>query len=124
MAYNKLLGKLNRTPQSQQARPDQVRNNAGGFSFAIDKWQQLNRFLLIGSEAGTYYVTAPDLTVQNMDAVKACIQEDGLRVVKIANDISVQGRGIKKDPAILVLAAALPLAANATKTTMRAALFS
>ncbi len=122
MAYNKLLGKLKRTPQSQQARPDQVRNNAGGFSFAIDKWQQLSRFLLIGSEAGTYYVTARDLTVQNLDAVKACIQEDGLRVVKLATDISVQGRAIKNDPAILVLAAALTFGDNATKQAVRSAI--
>lgn len=122
MVYNKLLGKLNRTPQSQQARPDQVPNNAGGFVFAIDKWEQLNRFLLIGSEAGTYYVTARDLTVQNLDAVKACIQEDGVRVVKQAAEISVRGRAIKNDPAILILAAALSYGDNATKQAVRAAI--
>src|SRR5215475_14235689 len=107
MAYNKLLGKLNQTPQSQPARPDQVPNNAGGYAFAVDKWQQLNRFLIIGSEAGTYYVMARDLTVQNLEAVKACIAEDGVRVVKLAAEISVAGRAIKNDPAILVLAAAV-----------------
>jgi 60 kDa SS-A/Ro ribonucleoprotein len=122
MAYNKLLGRLKQTPQSRQARPDQVPNNAGGFAFAIDKWEQLNRFLLIGSEGGTYYVTARDLTVQNLDAVKACIQEDGVRVVKQTADISVQGRAIKNDPAILVLAAALSYGDNATKQAARAAI--
>src|SRR5579885_1404430 len=103
MAYRKLIGQLTRTPQSQPARPDQILNNAGGYSFTTDKWQQLNRFLIIGSEAGTYYVSAGKLTVQNLETVKDCIAEDGLRVVKLATDISVQGRAIKNDRAILVL---------------------
>ena len=37
-------------------RTDSVKNNAGGFGFAVDKWQRLRRFLILGSEGGTYYV--------------------------------------------------------------------
>ena len=37
---------------------DMVENNAGGFVFKLDEWKQLERFLILGSEGGTYYVSA------------------------------------------------------------------
>ena len=39
----------------------QVRNNAGGYAYLIDPKQQLDRFLILGTEGGTYYGrAAPD----------------------------------------------------------------
>ena len=31
-----------------------VENNAGGFVFKLDEWKQLERFLILGSEGGTF----------------------------------------------------------------------
>jgi len=45
-----------KTSQSQAIlgrEKEQVKNNAGGYSFAIDKWSILNRFLILGTEGGT-----------------------------------------------------------------------
>ena len=41
-----------KTSQSERipGRKDQVKNNAGGYVFAIDSWTQLDRFLILGSE--------------------------------------------------------------------------
>ncbi len=39
-------------------------NNAGGIVFRINHWKQLNRFLIIGSEGGTYYVKEKKLTIE------------------------------------------------------------
>jgi len=122
MSYQTLLDSLNQTLQSKQARPDQVPNNAGGYGFAIDKWQQLSRFLTLGTTAGSYYVGPSDLTKLNLDAVKACIAEDGARVVKMARDMSVANRIIKNDTAILVLALAISLGDKATKRAVRGAI--
>src|SRR6201986_5311023 len=36
------------TPQSEQAHPDQVRNNAGGWSFKAADETRVHRFLTIG----------------------------------------------------------------------------
>jgi len=46
------------TPQSQPLpdRPEQVRNSAGGFVWAVDNWTRLERFLILGSEQGSYYI--------------------------------------------------------------------
>jgi 60 kDa SS-A/Ro ribonucleoprotein len=49
-------------PQSEPLNERQVPNNAGGFVFAIDDWGRLDRFLILGSDAPTYYQTAKDLT--------------------------------------------------------------
>lgn len=98
-----------KTPQSQPIpgrEKDMQRNNAGGFSFKADSWQRFERFLLLGSEGGTYYVSEQDLTKQNVDNVRACIAEDGVRAVRTIYDISVGGRAPKNDAAIYALALA------------------
>lgn len=124
MSYNGLIGKkqIPPIPQTQPARADQIPNNAGGYAFAIDKWDLLMRFLIIGTEAGTYYVTARDLTDMNMDNVKACLAEDGKRVVELARLVSVTGRGIKNDTSILVLAAALAYGDLPTRQSVKFAI--
>lgn len=83
---------------------DQVQNDAGGFVFALDKWSCLRKFLLLGTEGGTYYVSEQKMTVDAAKNVIECIKEDGERVIKETIDISVSGRAHKNDPAIFVLA--------------------
>lgn len=110
----------NRTiPQSEQAHKDQVKNEAGGFSFQVDKWDRLNRFLILGSEGGTYYAGEQKLTKENATCAGECLAEDGLRVVKVVTEISEAGRAPKNSPAIFVLA----LAASHSKIEVRKAAF-
>jgi 60 kDa SS-A/Ro ribonucleoprotein len=109
----------NKTPQSMPIPgKDMVANEAGGYSFAITPWERLNRFLVLGSEKGTYYCGEQALTVQNAENVLACIKEDGRRVVRQAVAVSEAGRAPKNDPAIFVLALA---AANGNAETKQAA---
>jgi 60 kDa SS-A/Ro ribonucleoprotein len=53
------------TPQNEQADPRQVKNSAGGFVFTVDEMQRLRRFLVLGTEGGTYYIGERELTKQN-----------------------------------------------------------
>jgi len=92
------------TPQTEQAHPDQVANSAGGFSFRVDKWTQLDRFLVLGAEGGTYYIAEKKLVRDNAKNVLACIAEDGVRTVARIVEISDAGRAPKNDPAIFALA--------------------
>ena len=72
--------KKGKTPQSEPIPGlAQVQNSAGGFVFAVSKWTQLSRFLILGSEGGSYYATEQTLTRENAKAVEACIKEDGER---------------------------------------------
>ena len=95
------------TPQSQPIPGrTMVKNNAGGYVFEVTNWDQLNRFLILGSEGGTYYVSERKLTVDNADCILKCLAEDGLRVVQTIVDISNSGRAFKNTPAIFALALA------------------
>jgi len=59
-------------PQSE-ALAGQVPNSAGGFSFQVDDWTRLERFLILGSEGNTYYTTAAVLTRENARSAERCI---------------------------------------------------
>src|SRR5688572_23838833 len=96
------------TKQTSQQQPipgiTQVPNNAGGYVYALDDWQRLRRFLILGSEGPTYYQTAQALTVENAEAVRRCIVRDGMRIVDEIVWVSTVGRAPKNDPAIFALA--------------------
>lgn len=95
------------TPQSEPIPgTSQVPNSAGGYTWAIDKWTSFERFLILGSEGGTYYINQRKLTVENVSAVLECINEDGPRAVWEIVEISSSGRAPKNDPAIFALALA------------------
>ena len=100
--------KLKNTPVTEPVpgRPEITPNKGGGYSFQLDNWALLNRFLILGSEGGTFYVGKNELTKDNATNVINCIQEDGLRVVNQIVDVSVNGRAPKQDPAIFALALA------------------
>lgn len=108
------------TPQTMPIPgSNQVANSAGGYSFALDKWQRLSRFIVLGSEGGTYYISEKALTLENANNVLACIAEDGVRVVNEILMISQEGRAPKNDPAIFALALA---ASHGDPVTRKAAL--
>jgi 60 kDa SS-A/Ro ribonucleoprotein len=91
-------------------------NYAGGVTFKLDPWKQLDRFLVLGSVGGTYYVSERKLTRDNIGAVLHCIQEDGKRAVDRIVEISTANRAPKKDPAIFALALASADASAETRS--------
>ncbi len=93
------------TPQSLPiAGSAQVANSAGGYSFAVDDWTRLRRFLVLGSEGGSYYATEAALTADGAGATLRCIALDGCRVVREIVEISQAGRAPKNDAALFALA--------------------
>lgn len=110
-----------KTPQNQKAREDQVLNSAGGFVFAVDKWARLDRFLILGTEGGTYYAGEKELTVKNVASLAECIKEDGLKTVARIVEISDGGRAPKNDAALLALAMCAKKGDDATKKAAWAA---
>lgn len=85
---------------------EMARNNAGGMVFVLDDWKRLLRFLILGTEGGTYYQSEKKLTTENVAFILKLIKEDGIRVIDTAVDVSINNRAPKNDPAILVLAMA------------------
>jgi 60 kDa SS-A/Ro ribonucleoprotein len=100
----------NLTPQSQTIpgrAQDMAPNNAGGMSFKLDDWARLERFLILSSEGGTYYVGAQKLTAENAACVIRCLKADGERVVAEAKRVNVQNLAPKVDSQLFALALAL-----------------
>lgn len=111
------------TPQSEPIPGSgQVANSAGGYAWAITPWDRLDRFLVLGSEGGTYYVGERKLTLENAHAVADCLAQDGPRVVARAVEMSESGRAPKNDPALFVLAMAAGLGDEPTRAAALAAL--
>ena len=94
------------TPQTEQAHPLQVENSAGGFSFAVDCWKRLDRFLILGAEGGTYYASERKLTKENAKCIQECLDENPTRAIGRIVEVSTSGRAPKNDPAIFALALA------------------
>ena len=106
------------TPQSEPLlgrASDMSKNNAGGYAFTLDKWSRLDRFLILGTDGGTYYVNEGTLTRENAGVVLECIKEDGLRTVNRIVEVSDGNLAPKNDPAIYALALAAKTGDDATR---------
>lgn len=114
------VGSTRITPQSEPIPGSaQVPNSAGGYAFGLDPFQRLTRFLILGSEGGSYYATERKLTVENATCIEQCIALDGARTVNTIVEVSDRGRAPKNDPALFALAMA---AGKGDKATREAAL--
>ncbi len=100
----------------------QVEMRSGGFGFAVDDWTRLDRFLILGSEGGTYYVGEPQLTRESAEAVLRCIGVDGIRAVNRIAEISAGGRAARNDPALYALAMCAKLGDEPTQAAAYKAL--
>ena len=103
------------TSQGKQADSRQVENSAGGYTFKVDSETQLRRFLTIGSEGGTYYADAKELTKANAKVVLDWAEHNSTELVRILTEISVAGRAPRQNPAIFALAAAISFGDQAGK---------
>ena len=110
-----------RVPQ-RVALPGQAPNSAGGNAWAVDCWTRLCRFLVLGSEGGSYYASEWTLTRENAKAVEECVAEDGPRAVAEIVRVSTEGRAPKNDPALYALALAAGVGDTATRQAALAAL--
>lgn len=111
------------TPQSQPIPGSaQVPNSAGAYAFAVDDWTRLDRFLVLGSEGGSYYADEQKLTIEYAKAVQRCLAADGARTVRRIVEISASGRAPKNDPAVFVLAMAAGMGDPATRAAALAVL--
>jgi 60 kDa SS-A/Ro ribonucleoprotein len=119
-SYAKLFA-LRQTPQSERIAGT-VPNAAGGYAFPVDDWTRLERFLILGSEGGSYYAGERALTAENAGAVINCIAADGPRTVACIVAVTEERRAPKPAPAIFALALAMALGDEAAKAAAFAAL--
>lgn len=81
-------------------------SHEGGQVFEANDWLRLDRFLVCGSDAGTFYATGRDLSVDNMRVVGRCLTADPVRTINRIADVSTKGLAPKNDYAVMALAIA------------------
>lgn len=69
-----------------------------------ERWALLDRFLILGTEGGTYSVSEQKLTREHAPNLLERIKLDGTRVVRRIVEISRSGRAPKSDAAVFALA--------------------
>jgi len=106
MSYLNNHTNKNNIPQLSPLNSAQVKNRAGGYVHEITHWDQLARFLILGTMGATYYASEREMTFENLNVLDKCLDEDGVRAVAMATKVSVEGRAPKNDQAILILAKA------------------
>jgi 60 kDa SS-A/Ro ribonucleoprotein len=95
------------TPQTEQADKRQVLNSAGGYTFKLEPLAQARRFLILGTDGGTYYTNAKDITVENAQVLLALIGAGKSKeLVDLIVEVSTGGLAPKQNPAIFALAIA------------------
>ena len=125
------------TPQTEPVfGEDQSKNNAGGYVYEVDEFVRMERFLVLGTEGGTFYSNSgwhevngkmvqnshARLTLENAKAVQRAIELDGPRVVETITAFSSSGRIPKNSTALFCLAMCMAYGDNATKKAASATL--
>lgn len=98
---------LKATPQSQKARPGQIKNAAGGYTFKLKDMERVKRFLILGAETN-FYTPGAKLALENAEVIQrvASTDEGSRQLVDLIVEYSTQGRAPKQDPGLFALAIA------------------
>ncbi|MBN2693567.1 TROVE domain-containing protein [bacterium] len=92
------------------------KNNAGGYSYSLTNKKKLKRFLILGTEGGSYYESEKDLTIKNTNSIVAFIKKGGGKeALEEAISVSFEGKARKNDYAIFTLALVLTYGTNEDK---------
>jgi len=116
------------TPQTEPLRdargaPRTVANSAGGQAFAVNDAERLRRFLVLGSDGGTYYATPRAHTEECMASVVRMIAAGrGEEVVATIREVSTEGRAPRQTPALAALALCAATGPPAVRAAAHAAL--
>jgi 60 kDa SS-A/Ro ribonucleoprotein len=105
------------TSQTQRASgPEGTRqkpNAAGGYAFAVSDEVRIRRFLTLGTDGGTYYASAQEITAANATVVLAAARERAAWLTDEIVATSLAGRAPRQNPALFALAAAASLGDDA-----------
>ncbi len=99
----------NLVPQTQVLNANQVQNNAGGYVYRVSDEQRFLRFLILGTEGGTFYASEAKQTKLETDFVREYVTQSGDRAVELLLEVARENRAPKSDPSLAALAAVAKL---------------
>lgn len=114
--YTAYAVNLSNPTQNTQLDPAQVQNSDGAYVWLVDDIARLKRFLVLGSDKGTYYISEQQLTKENGECIRKLIVDgQGKQVVELVRQFSSEGRTAKQEPLIFTLAMCARLGDSETK---------
>lgn len=90
--------------QRQRASANQVENNAGGYVYEISDTDRLRRFLILGTEGGTYYANQADHTRQAFTFLRKMASENPTTYWTTLHDIATNNLAARHSPTLYALA--------------------
>lgn len=84
------------------AKSTAIRNTP--MTFEVSDKTRLERFLILGTDGGTYYATEKALTESNVAFLEHLINKDPQLVLETVVEVSTTGRAYRNSPAIFILA--------------------
>lgn len=103
-------------PQSEPLDERQVPNEAGGYAYPVDDRVRFHRFLIMGSEGGSFYQDERTLTLENAKACQRHIDTFGAQAV---DHIAMLARE-RRAPRVSTLLFTLAMGASADSEITRA----
>jgi 60 kDa SS-A/Ro ribonucleoprotein len=101
-----------------KAMPNQIANNGGGYSYEVSKWDRLLRFLILGTEGGSYYQSESVLTKENAQGILECIAEDANKTFETVFDVFSKNRAPKDNTVLFALALLCTIENSAKRKAM------
>lgn len=90
--------------QTERADERQVKNSAGGYVYKVGAAEQMRRFLVLGTEGGTFYASQKDLTKVNLDNLKALAASDPFVYITVLEEADQQNIAPRHSTVLLALA--------------------
>jgi len=81
-----------------------------------NEWERFDRFLIYGTERGTYFIRKRKLSMEQATNARARIVEDGPRAVRRIVELSVAGRVMTNETCLFALAMCVAFGNEAART--------
>jgi 60 kDa SS-A/Ro ribonucleoprotein len=98
---------LRQTLQTYKFLENQFKNSAGGYVFKITDLERLKRFLILGTQEGSYYASSKKLTKENATNIIEVLKgDDWKKAVDLIVQTSLSGAAPKQNPVVFAFALA------------------
>lgn len=101
--------------QTERGDSRQVVNSAGGYVYQTDDATRLRRFLILGTEGGTFYASERDLTKVNLDFMKEFAAKDPKAFYNVLADVDADNIAPRHSTILLALAVLFAQAGQPSK---------
>lgn len=107
-----------KTPVTQPIagrKREMILNSTGGFGFKLSPQNTVKRFLILGTDGGTYYASEKKLTIQNAESIAEIARNGESWLVEMIVEVAQNRLAPKPDAGIFALAVAATYGTAAVK---------